>query len=614
MNIFENNITILEKKYPEIARKIKEINMESTTDQVRIQRAEDGEKVIELYCRKHWWRLNSKISPKNAAAQYAERYEIRMYGVYFVYGIADGKSIRHLSEKCDDTNVMVVWEPNVEILAVALHNFDFEDLIANDNIILCVPEAEDNIDDILQKVVSYSNMKLIEFCILPNYDVIYTKQCEKFMQSCINKMQDEIVHKSTRLGFGRMIPQHMLFHMKNMISQRNIMQIREAFFTYPVKEIPAIIVSAGPSLDKNVKELQKAQGKAFIIVVDAALRTVLKAGVKPDLVCTIDPESPERFFEGMDLKDIIWMYGKWTRPWIFQQYGGKIFYQGNYTGMWNTILSDELGYKFPAVLTGGSVTSDAFMIADYIGFRKIILVGQDMAFTNGISHTSGIEGAFGDNDEYIDSRYQVYVEGIDGQKLKTDFQMWRYKKWFEKIIEKNEGRFRVINATEGGALIKGTINQRLRETISSECKIEFDGYKILNQIEPAFTSEQQEKLENKLSELKQEASELKNILKQNIKNQNELIEHLEQNNQNGAWIADKLRAVMEQNAKIEQSLIMEFLTYYAQKEEYEVGDDIYADENMSIPDMIRKSVYLQNGYLKGVEMLQEDMDEYALKS
>ena len=67
MNIFENNITILEKKYPEIARKIKEINMESTTDQVRIQKAEDGEKVIELYCRKHWWRLNSKISPEKCS-------------------------------------------------------------------------------------------------------------------------------------------------------------------------------------------------------------------------------------------------------------------------------------------------------------------------------------------------------------------------------------------------------------------------------------------------------------------------------------------------------------------------------------------------------------------
>ncbi len=46
------------------------------------------------------------------------------------------------------------------------------------------------------------------------------------------------------------------------------------------------------------------------------------------------------------------------------------FLSGELYRMWNTILSDELGYKFPAVLTGGSVTSDAFMIADYIGFRK----------------------------------------------------------------------------------------------------------------------------------------------------------------------------------------------------------------------------------------------------
>lgn len=95
-----------------------------------------------------------------------------------------------------------------------------------------------------------------------------------------------------------MIPQHILYHMKNMISQRNIAQIKQAFSAYPVADIPVIIVSAGPSLDKNVKELRKAQGKAFIIVVDAALRTVLQAGVQPDIVCTIDPESPERFLRG----------------------------------------------------------------------------------------------------------------------------------------------------------------------------------------------------------------------------------------------------------------------------------------------------------------------------
>lgn len=42
-----------------------------------------------------------------------------------------------------------------------------------------------------------------------------------------------------------------------------------------------------------------------------------------------------------------------------------------------------------------------------------------MAFTNGISHTSGIDGAFGDNDDYINSRYLVSVQGIHGEELKN---------------------------------------------------------------------------------------------------------------------------------------------------------------------------------------------------
>lgn len=85
-------------------------------------------------------------------------------------------------------------------------------------------------------------------------------------------------------------------------------------------------------------------------------------------------------------------------------------------------MSEELGYMFPILSVGGSVTSEAFQIASYLGFRKIILVGQDMAFTNGISHTEGIEKAFGDNDEYIQSRTLMDVECIDGKILKTVFK------------------------------------------------------------------------------------------------------------------------------------------------------------------------------------------------
>ena len=107
-----------------------------------------------------------------------------------------------------------------------------------------------------------------------------------------------------------------------------------------------------------------------------------------------------------------------------------------------------MGAPVPDIPSGGCVSATAFALACYLGFRKLILIGQDMAFTGGISHTAGIEGAFGDNDEYIKSRNRIQVEGIDGTMLETDFQMWYYKKWFEKAIRANEGLIEVIDATE----------------------------------------------------------------------------------------------------------------------------------------------------------------------
>ena len=51
---------------------------------------------------------------------------------------------------------------------------------------------------------------------------------------------------------------------------------------------PAIIVSAGPSLEKNIHLLREAKGKAVIIAVDAVLPTLVPAGVIPDIVVVLE--------------------------------------------------------------------------------------------------------------------------------------------------------------------------------------------------------------------------------------------------------------------------------------------------------------------------------------
>ena len=51
---------------------------------------------------------------------------------------------------------------------------------------------------------------------------------------------------------------------------------------------PAIIVSAGPSIEKNFHLLKEAKGKAIIIAVDVVVPTILPAGIIPDFIVALE--------------------------------------------------------------------------------------------------------------------------------------------------------------------------------------------------------------------------------------------------------------------------------------------------------------------------------------
>ena len=296
MGIFEDNIAALEKKYGYLAEKINNVDIDKTGERIRVEQAANGMKILSVRKDGRSWRLNSSWNPEIAAEVYAERYTLRLYGIYFVFGFSDGRCVRELLKKCDDTNLIVACEPDMETFAMACRHFDLSDLIEDKRLLLYFPELEIDADVTLQRLLDYTKIKLIDFYILPGYDVLYHEACESFMDSVLERMRNEIVNKTTHLTFNRSVPRHTLFHMRELIYQRNLEQLKRALSMYDLTEIPAIIVSAGPSLDKNVHLLKRAQGKAFIIAVDASIRTVIRAGARPDMLCSIDPNSPESFW------------------------------------------------------------------------------------------------------------------------------------------------------------------------------------------------------------------------------------------------------------------------------------------------------------------------------
>ena len=606
MEILEKNKRALERVMPKF---LEQRPVAAGVKNVFLEMAEDGKQILGIERENRKWYLNSRYDTAFAAAVYAGRYQIRTYGTYFVFGFSDGRHVREFLKKCDDTNHIVICEPSVEIFEECCEQSDISDILEDKRVRFYIPDVTDSIEDIMKKNLQYSDFTFTEFCILPGYDILFHEECEEFQNLIIERLRDEAVKKGTSLSFQRVIPRNTLYNMKHTIRTRNIGQIREALEECPLEDIPAVIVCAGPSLDKNIQELKKIQGKALIIVVDAALRAVMRAGIHPDLVCTVDPNPPERFFTDLDLCGLTWCCENASKPEIIRKYGERVYYFGYFEKGWNQMISEMLGYGFPVLPTGGSVSSIAFAMALYFGFRKIVFMGQDLAFTGGKSHTSGIEGALGDNDKYIKSRCLMEVEGIDGTMLQTDFQMWYYKQWFEKAIRDGGDRMRVIDATEGGAKIEGTENMKMSEVVAGECPAEFDFRKIEQAIPPAFSAEEQQKLEKAYRNLKLQAGDLQKFIEKQI----QALDSLCRKSGGDTGVTDNdvrvLRDMLEENDILEHMPLFGMMTVYAQKAEYELGDTIYTKENMGIRDLAELNLNLFLGYQKAVQMLLEDIED-----
>lgn len=88
---------------------------------------------------------------------------------------------------------------------------DFSGIVSDTKTLFYFYELEPDMSVVMSRIINYTRIKLLEFCILPGYDVLYHEQCEAFMDGVIEQMRNETVNKSTSMTFERLIPQHMLF-------------------------------------------------------------------------------------------------------------------------------------------------------------------------------------------------------------------------------------------------------------------------------------------------------------------------------------------------------------------------------------------------------------------
>lgn len=501
--LYGHNREILKKYRPDIYEEYQGVcrkNKERKT-QVSVITAKDGTDIFNVKKGDRSVRLNSLYAPKKEAEKWVSQFACDNYNINaIIFGLGNGIFVAELQKKLQSDSKIFIYEPCIDIFEAAMKYVDLEGILSDERVFLFIDEI--NGDNCIETVNSYTHWTSLETQISayhPGYDQIFSEKYRDFLTSMEKMLRLVLVNKDTQEYFAERMVLNMLKNLKYLKESRVITD----YVSKIPHDVPAIIVAAGPSLDKNIEELKRAKGKAFILAVDTAMRHLLQHNIMPDAMVTMDPAKPYEYMNDPRLQDIPLFCILEANHEIMEFHKGiKIWIRG---GSFLGELFSHYGLKFGAYNPGGSVATAAFSVCVALEFQRIILVGQDLAYQGNLTHAGGEKVGILNEEQGI-----KYVDGIDGEKVKSRHDWIIYLEWFEGSIKCVSDRTEVIDATEGGAMIHGSTVMRLCDVIERYCDKDVDFESILKSQSPALSVNQYQKVKKEICGY---VPELKKLLK-----------------------------------------------------------------------------------------------------
>ncbi|TQR33811.1 PseE protein [Campylobacter sp. MIT 99-7217] len=393
--------------------------------------------------------------------------EYAKYPSLFFYGIGNGVLFKVLLQNQAFKRI-IVFENEVELIYLVLNMIDFSEDISKARLIII--DANE-----------YSYVKANYIFRMPEIELFFKlyflhTTCDFYQDNYkdiikeINSYNLEAM-KSIALMHGndpadalQGIEQYVL-NLPFMISHISIKHLLEK---RKVKDGAAIIVATGPSLAKQLPLLKEYQDRATIFCADSSYEILYKYGIKPDYVLSLErAEITSEFFNndfGEFDKDIIFILFSLTHPnsikYLEKNKRSYILTQRSLPFA-RYMKLDDFGY-----FGGGmSVANMAYEVASALGYTKICLVGQDLAYgKDGASHVKEYRNPFLHEGHYERHKGRFTTTAYGGDGFVESSEVWTlFRQIFENFIERDKRRISTYNCTEGGARIHGSIEMPFKE-------------------------------------------------------------------------------------------------------------------------------------------------------
>ncbi|HEG5909391.1 TPA: motility associated factor glycosyltransferase family protein [Campylobacter jejuni] len=382
------------------------------------------------------------------------------YPFICIYGIGNALLIKNLAKHYKH---LFVFESEIELFILALSTIDLSEELKTYQVILFDVAAKDveiHIAMVFDQQSILEYLSLYEMFISSHYYLKYYETSILSLNELCIKSASVAIRNADITCFLPLLT-HGQF-LQNIPSMLESIPLQRLLNERKNKFENAIVVSAGPSLAKQLPLLKAYQDKAVIFCADGALSMLEKEGIVPDYVTNLDfTDLAMKFFQNKEnLKQSIIALECATHPNVVRSLKAEncmIVLRNK--ALYQRFNLNDFGY----IDTGTHVSHFSYTLALALGFKNIIMIGQDLAFDKeGNSHSKGF--AFGEKFSSEENIDKLKVPAYAGKGEVLTHIAWNdYRIKLEYLFACNSKEAKFYNATEGGARINFTEELSFKE-------------------------------------------------------------------------------------------------------------------------------------------------------
>ncbi|MFA6988678.1 MAG: 6-hydroxymethylpterin diphosphokinase MptE-like protein [Candidatus Gastranaerophilaceae bacterium] len=483
-NFLNTNLTYIKKYNPTLAEKIR--NHAKLDDDYEINDATSGDPI--LY--KNEVPVNSKIDPIEEAIElFSSVKNNTKIDLCVIFGLALGYTLKRFLKSYKGR--IIVYEPNLDFLRITLELEDLSKELSSERIV------------IIQDIEEFENAYEKLFFLGGEVDLVYSQyhnyRCFTQLEEIVNKINYICgLYQSDYKNLERLTTQWTKSVIASSVYTCRCNEVNDLKDKFKGKS--AVIISAGPSLSKYLDFIKEYRDKLVVFCVGTALKKVINQDIKPDFVVIIETwESTLHQIEGIDLSDMNLIVEAITYKTLFETNAKNTFVYYAANDNMTKFICDLWKIDTSVYEAKGTVSLTALYSAKIMGCDKIILIGQDLAYTDGNCYAAGTiyESIKYKLDEKEDKDFSLFsteeeelasnlkadiaqlhrslkVKGTQVVKVKGQLQPFVYTpstmamfiKHFETTAKELGSSYTLVNSTEGGAYIEGFEHISLKESLA----------------------------------------------------------------------------------------------------------------------------------------------------